>query len=694
MEELEFDAPEPKRPGTVPKGLEPDALDAGYEARFAPIDFREALNDEQYAAVTADMGPALVLAGAGSGKTRTLTYRVAYLLTQGIAPWQILLLTFTNKAAREMLDRVEDLTGVPRQKFWGGTFHSIGQRIIRTHAEKVGLTKNYTILDQGDAESLFGDVIRGIDAKFTKNKENPKPRVILEIISYARNTRRDLRKVIEEKYPWFDYLADAFVSFAQKYEAQKKEQQVADYDDLLELWLVLLEKHEEVRQPYHARFRAILVDEYQDTNKLQSAIIDQLAHEHQVMAVGDDAQCIYTWRGANFANILTFPDRHPGTRIHKIETNYRSTPQILGFANGVLLAQPAESGYAKELRAVRAKADRPFLIPVMDGRQQAQIVIRRIEALHEEGRRFSDIAVLYRAHYQALDLQLEMTRRGLPFVITSGVKFFEQAHVRDLTAQIRFVHNPRDVAAFKRMTQLLPKIGERTAERLYSLAHDALFATEGGLYEKGDSAFARLHEDKLVGKVPADAREEWADLVHTLVDIDTAIRGGSPQQVVRVAVEGWYAGFIRNLYANYLSRLDDLEGLVAFAERFESVVDLLSQLVLLNSETSDKSVDLSEDSVRLTTIHQAKGLEYPVVFVIGLADGLFPLNRAIEADDLDEERRLFYVAVTRAMDELYLLYPMLNTQGGQGNLRMQPSRFLNEVPEDRYEILRVQSQSW
>lgn len=649
---------------------------------FSPIDFEKELNESQFQAVTAPPGPALVLAGAGSGKTRTLTYRVAWLLSQGVHPGEILLLTFTNKAAREMLSRVEDLTGVGGNRFWGGTFHSIGQRILRFNGKTVGFERNYNILDQGDAEALLGDTIRSADAAFLKNKNNPKAKLLLNIISYARNTRKSLEDVILERYEFFEDLIDPIQRFYRAYMKRKLEQQVADYDDLLEYWLKLLEEDAEVAAHFQNRFRHILVDEYQDTNRLQSSIVDLLGVHHQVMAVGDDAQCIYTWRGANFENIMNFPDRHPGTVIYKIETNYRSTPQILDLANGVLAAQPVGSGYHKELHPVRAPRDIPYVLPVMDGRQQAQFVIKRVMALHNDGCRLSDIAVLYRAHYQALDLQIELSRQGLPFVITSGIQFFEQAHVKDIVSQIRFVSNPQDMAAFIRFTGLLPKVGERTSARIFKQLHELAEAN-------GTTPMQAMFSDRL--KVPAAAREDWTDLAYTLKDIEEATRTRSPQDVMRVSVEGWYSGFIRTVYPNWESRLDDLESLIGFAGRYDDMTELLAQLVLLNSETSDRSVDIDDDSLRLTTVHQAKGLEYPVVFVIGLADGLFPLKRAIDEDNLEEERRLFYVAVTRAKDELYLSYPMINTQGGP-SMRLHPSRFLNELPKNTYEVLRPKLQ--
>ncbi len=655
--------------------------DLPIDARFAPIDFREELNDEQFAAVTAPPGPALVLAGAGSGKTRTLTYRVAYLLSQGIQPWEIMLLTFTNKAAKEMLGRVQDLTGVAGHKLWGGTFHSIGQRMLRIHGTSVALQPSYTILDEGDSEGVLTDAIRSVDAGFLKSKNNPKAKVLKDMISYARNTMEPVAGVVADRYPFFENIGEKVETFHHAYQKRKLEQQVVDYDDLLELWLKLLQQDKEVASKYQERFKHILVDEYQDTNRLQSAIVDMLGAHHQVMAVGDDAQCIYTWRGADFENIMTFPDRHEGTIIHKIETNYRSSPEILNLANSVLQAQPAGFGYSKELHAVRRSHQLPILAPVMDTRQQAQFICARIRHCYDQGASLKDIAVLYRAHFHAMDLQMELSRQQIPYVITSGVRFFEQAHVKDVAAQLRFVHNPRDLSAWHRFVCLLPKIGPRSSEKIYLAAREVA--------EKNRQDFFNvLQSDPVMKKVPAPAKDTWEQLALSLKDLWTANQGSRPSEVVRLAIEGWYTLYLRQNYPNWPQRQEDLESLVGFAGRYETMEELLAQLVLLSSETSDRSVEPSEDSIRLTTVHQAKGLEFPIVFVIGLADGLFPLRRAIEADDTEEERRLFYVALTRAMDELYMTYPMITTGNGPPQ-RNQPSRFLQEIPQDRYETVRM-----
>ncbi|HET7537019.1 MAG TPA: ATP-dependent helicase, partial [Candidatus Didemnitutus sp.] len=637
------------------------------------IDFRAALNDEQYAAVTAPPGPMLVLAGAGSGKTRTLTYRVAYLLAQGVKPHEILLLTFTNKAAKEMLHRVEDLTGVAGHRFWGGTFHHIGHKVLRIYGEAIGLPRSFTILDAEEADGFLRDTVEEIDKVFFKDKTHPRPGVLFEMISFARNTQRDLGEVVMANYPQHEEIIPKIGQFASKYRERKRTQCVLDYDDLLEYWLELLQKAPDVQAYLSNRFRHVLVDEYQDTNVLQSGIVDLMGAHHRVMAVGDDAQCIYTWRGANFENILTFPDRHPGTQIYHVETNYRSTPEILEFANGVLAAQPKGRHFDKSLKAARSSGEQPFLVQTMDSREQAAFVCQRLKGLHEEGRSLSDVAVLYRAHFQALDLQLELSRLGVPYVITSGVRFFEQAHVRDLVALLRFVYNPTDTMAWQRIAILLPKIGDKGAAKLYNLALDQARATQKNYLDA-------LASPEVAAKVPPAAKEEWPKLMDSLLQVADTMRHMKPLNVVEVAIDGWYGDYLKGAFANYSSRMDDLKSLIGFAGRYEEMQDMLAQIVLLNSETSDRSVDPDQDTLKLTTVHQAKGLEYGVVFLIGLADGQFPLRRAIEAGDVEEERRLFYVAVTRAKDELYLIYPKVNTKGGPQML-MAPSRFLQETPD-------------
>ncbi len=654
---------------------------------FPPIDFRGSLNDEQFAAVTAEPGPLLVLAGAGSGKTRTLTYRVAYLLSQGVRPGEILLLTFTNKAAKEMLHRVHELTGIEPARFWGGTFHSIGHRALRMHGEAIGLPRSFTILDAEESEGVLRDAVEETDRTFFKDKTHPRPGPLHAIISMSRNTQLPLAETITRFFPQHDAIKDRVPLFARKYAEKKRDAKILDYDDLLEHWLDLLKKSPDTAAYFAHRFRHVLVDEYQDTNVLQSQIVDLIGSHHRVMAVGDDAQCIYTWRGANVENILTFPDRHPGTVIHRIETNYRSTPQILALANGVLLAQPKGRSFEKELRPHRANSEKPYFVQAMDGREQAQFIVQRIRGLVDEGCSLSDIAILYRAHFQALDLQLELSRLQIPYQITSGVRFFEQAHIRDLVALLRFVYNPSDTAAWNRIAVLLPKVGDKNATKLHAAALDHARLMQQNFIDA-------LATDDVASKVPGAAKEEWPKFVASLQQVSEMMRTMKPHNAVEIAIDGWYGDYLKGAFTNYVSRLDDLKSMIGFASRYEEMQEMLAQIMLLNSETSDRSADPDADALRLTTVHQAKGLEFAAVFLISLADGMFPLRRAIEAGDVEEERRLFYVAVTRARDELYLCFPKVNARGGPAML-LSPSRFLQELSSDLYQPLKMKrSYGW
>jgi DNA helicase-2/ATP-dependent DNA helicase PcrA len=648
-----------------------------------PIDFKAQLNGDQFSAVTAEPGPLLVLAGAGSGKTRTLTYRVAYLLSQGVRPGEILLLTFTNKAAREMLHRVQELTGIEPRRFWGGTFHSIGHRSLRMFGESIGLAKTFTILDAEEAERLLKQVVESQDRGFFKDKTRPRPGPLFGIISLARNTQLTLEATVSRYFPHYSDIVDRLPGFAKAYDLRKREQKVCDYDDLLEHWLSLLRQAPDVAAYFTERFRHVLVDEYQDTNTLQAQIVDTIGAHHRVMAVGDDAQCIYSWRGANFENIMSFPDRHPGTVIHRIETNYRSTPEILNLANGVLMAQPKGRHFDKELRAARGHMEKPYIVQAMDDREQAEFVVKRIRSLHDdEGVSLSAIAVLYRSHFIAVETQIALARAGIPYHITSGVKFFERQHIRDLVALLRFVYNPADEQAWARIAVLLPKVGEKGAQKLHA-------AALGHAREAQRNFIDALAEGEVRSKVPKGAQEEWEKLAVSLKQVADAMQAGRPADAVETAIDGWYGDYLKGAYADYQDRLEELNALVGFAQRFEETQDFLAQILLLNSETSDRHVDTEADAVKLTTVHQAKGLEYDVVFVIGLADGQFPGRRSIEAGDVEEERRLFYVAVTRARNELYLSFPKIASRPGPGGMMLTPSRFLQELSPNLYQELKI-----
>ncbi len=670
------------------------------------VDYAAELNEQQLAAVTAPPGPLLVIAGAGSGKTRTLTYRVAYLLENGIDPRNILLLTFTNKAAREMLGRVVNLLPIDASGLWGGTFHSIGNRILRRHGTALGYSSGFTIMDREDQKDLIDAVVAsaGIDPKEIRF---PKGDVLAEIFSFVVNTENPLEELLAEKFPYFLPLLERIQDVRERYEKKKKTTNSMDFDDLLQKTLSLFQQHERIAEIYRRQFQFILVDEYQDTNKIQADLVDLLARDHHnVMVVGDDAQSIYSWRGANFQNILEFPKRYPGypdAQVFKIEMNYRSVPEILEVANAAIAANVHQ--FRKHLSATReSKALKPALVALNDSGEQAQFVAQRILEVRDEGVDLNDIAVLYRAHYHAVELQLELSRRGIPYQITSGIRFFEQAHIKDVTSFIRFVANPRDEVAFKRMVKLLPGIGNRTAENLWRSWENSLAAvaagddrgpeatsTPTGVSEPGYNFGERLR----ALSVPAKSKKLWEQLAHTLDEIAPAGQLNMPSEMITSVVEAIYDDYAKANFTNYELRREDLNQLAIFARQFKDVHEFLSQLALISNVDAEAATTPVSDkeSVNLSSVHQAKGLEFHTVFVIWLTDGMFPSNRSLDTREaLEEERRLFYVAITRARDELYLAYPQMRLSGGYGDVFQRPSRFLQEIPNNLVEDWQVRRQ--
>ncbi|MCW5559956.1 MAG: ATP-dependent helicase, partial [Verrucomicrobiae bacterium] len=468
------------------------------------------------------------------------------------------------------------------------------------------------------------------------------------------------------------------------------------------LWLQLLRDHEDLREVYGRRFQHVLVDEYQDTNRLQAELLDRLTEGHgNLMAVGDDAQSIYSWRGANFANILGFPERHPDTQVFRIETNYRSTPEILSLANAALAANTRQ--FPKQLHPARPSGPKPVLVVCQDAAEQAAFVAQRVLELRDEGRRLDDICVLYRSHFHALEIQLELTRRNIPFFITSGLRFFEQAHIKDVAAYLKLVTNPRDELAFKRLVRMLPGIGGKGADKLWTRFHGALGPApepaapvvavsdnDGGadpevLPMETDPVPVAPALSAISEAVPRKTAASWAQFSATIAQCEAPEIRRSPSALIRLVVEADYADYLKATYENARNRLEDLDQLANYAGQFHGCAEFLSQLALQTNLEAEEGAGRSgredEDRLRLSTVHQAKGLEFGAVFVIMLCDGLFPSARSLEMlDVLEEERRLFYVATTRAKDELYLAYPLMRLTQGSLSLQ-QRSRFLMEIPK-------------
>lgn len=654
------------------------------------INYRAELNDQQFAAVTAAPGQALVIAGAGSGKTRTLTYRVAYLLDNGIPPENILLLTFTNKAAREMLERVQNLLPVETNRLWGGTFHSIGNRLLRKHGDRLGLRQGFSIMDREDQKDLLETVVSssGVD---TTSYRFPKPEVLGEIFSLADNTGTAIPQILATRYPYFEPVTAGIQKIRELYTTKKLETNNVDFDDLLTMALRLFQENPDLLERYRRTFQFILVDEYQDTNTLQCGLIDLLTGEDgNLMVVGDDAQSIYSWRGANLKNILEFPERYPRARVHKIEVNYRSVPEVLALANRSIACN--EGQFEKALQPAREGGRMlPALVPLDNGGAQAAFVAQRILELRDEGVELNEIAVIYRAHYHSLEIQLELTNRGIPFQITSGLRFFEQAHVKDVAAFMKFAVNRQDEVSFMRLVRLVPGIGGASAAKMW----EAWMQTSAATGTVTHHAFVEaLHQLK----VPKKAAKTWEQTAYTLGELlDGEGKSVPPSAMIRSIIEGVYEDYMHAKFKNADQRQQDLEQLGNYAMKFSDITEFLTQLALVSGVETDERPDATTretEAVTLTTAHQAKGLEWHAVFAVWLADGMFPNNRVIEdggGEGLEEERRLFYVTVTRAKDELYLTYPVMNFQARDGEVLQRPSRFLQELPQDLMEKWNVRS---
>lgn len=653
------------------------------------VNYRADLNDEQYSVVTAGAGPLLVIAGAGSGKTRTVTYRVAWLIESGVDPARILLVTFTNRAAREMIRRVETLVQSDVRKIWGGTFHSIANRILRRHAQSIDYLPNFTILDAEDAKELIELSIQdaGID---TKAKRFPKPEVLSDIFSFASNRDMMIRDSLPRHYPHFEHLSSQIEQVDRIYQARKLERNAMDYDDLLLNWKRLLVEKPETGDYWADNFQHILVDEYQDTNKIQAEIIDLLASRHRnVMVVGDDAQSIYSFRGAHFANIYTFKDRYTDAQEFRLETNYRSRPEILMAANASISQNRKQ--LPKTLRAVRPSIGQaPALIPCRDSDQQAAFVAGRILELRQDGVPLTDMAVLYRSHWHAMELQMELTRRDVPYTVRSGVRFFEQAHIKDVTSYLRIVVNPRDEIAWKRVLKLIPSVGNATASRIWeriSFAEEPLALVIRADFEARPRA--------------ASAWQEFVKLIGGLISPENIDR---PAAQIAFVLSSGYEEYLENTYENADLRAEDLRQLANYAARFGSTEEFLSELALVNTErfgspqsTTAEDVVMGGDEdekLVLSSVHQAKGLEWKEVFLIWAADGKFPSARSLrDSESEEEERRLFYVALTRAKDELYITYPLVVTDWSRQTVIQKPSRFIYEVPRDLFEVWSVEEES-
>jgi DNA helicase-2/ATP-dependent DNA helicase PcrA len=638
------------------------------------VDYAGELNPEQLAVVMHSGGPMLVLAGAGSGKTRTVVYRVARLLEDGADPNSILLLTFTNRASREMLSRVGLLLGRDAGRVTGGTFHSVGNRLLRRFGDRLGYPSNYGILDREDSRDLMGNALTDV-VPSTPGKRLPGAAVLVEVYSFVINTGRSLEETVAGRFPQFSGDLEVMQAVFRRYLERKRAASVMDYDDLLLNWLLLLRKHDEVRRQLATRFQHVLVDEYQDTNRLQADIVDlMLGGGRNLMVVGDDAQSIYAFRGAEYANILSFPERYADCTTFRLETNYRSLPPILDLANASIVNN--ERQFSKHLRPVREGGEQPVVCAAPSPESQAAFVAQRILEVVDEGVPLPEIAVLYRNHSHSLELEVELTRRNIPYEVRSGLRFFEQRHVKDVLVHLRFLANPRDEVAFTRMARLRPRLGQRLVARIWQTLAGAT-----------DPLAALRSVDGAALSLPGAAAHSVRQLAELMARLEKL--RSRPGEMVREVVSSGYREYVRSQLDNAPARLDDLEQLALFADGYEGLDAFLDEVTLMN-ELSGEDVAAEEgerERVTLSTIHQAKGLEWRVVFVVWLAEGRFPTARA---EDMEEERRLFYVACTRAKDELLLCYPMVARDRYRVDVILETSRFLSELPDESYQRWQVQ----
>jgi DNA helicase-2/ATP-dependent DNA helicase PcrA len=623
------------------------------------IDYKNELNKAQLEAVESINGPYLVIAGAGSGKTRVLVHRVAYLVEQGVRPDQILLLTFTRRAAEEMLRRATLLLDERCKKISGGTFHSFANMILRKYAKLLEISNNFTILDQADAQDAV-NLVRTQLGYHKSEKRFPRKHAILEVISKSVNKSQEIADVLYDEYPQFMEFSEEIKKIRTEYNKYKRQKSLLDYDDLLVFLKNLLSKHEDVRRNLSAKYKYIMVDEYQDTNKLQAHIACLLAADHaNIMVVGDDAQSIYSFRGANFKNIIDFPKIFKNTKIITLEENYRSTQPILNLTNAVI--RQAKEKFEKHLYTKKKEGNLPVFLDCPDENSQSRYVADKILELREEGLELKDMAVLFRSGWHSNDLEIELAGRNIPFAKYGGQKFVEAAHIKDLLSYLRIAYNAQDQVSWLRALLLIPKIGPKTATKIIEAVID----------DTKDKELLRKNE-------------ELAKLLELLKSVDC--RRDAPAKTIEKFLS-YYQPLLKIKYDDFNKRLNDLDSLLRIADRYKTTEQFLVDMALEPPERSLVEAgkrDKDDSPLTLSTIHSAKGLEWHTVFLIYVAEGHLPSYLSLETEDeIEEERRLFYVAATRAKVNLFLLKPHIDRSprsfmDGGGSVFTQVSRFLEQ----------------
>ncbi|OGH65896.1 MAG: hypothetical protein A3B90_00040 [Candidatus Magasanikbacteria bacterium RIFCSPHIGHO2_02_FULL_41_13] len=661
------------------------------------IDYKNELNGEQLRVVLHGDGACLVLAGAGSGKTRTITFRVAYLLEKNIAPENILLVTFTNKASREMISRVEGLMHGKVRLPWAGTFHHIGYRILAQYAGLLGYKQNFSILDSEDSKDILKQCLKE-EGGDRSDKKFPSVTVVSSILSFARNAEKSLADVLEEKYPQWSDFVEMFGRLASEYEKKKKAANAMDFDDLLLNLRNLLQNSEAVRKKFASQFQYVLVDEYQDTNTIQASIIELFSSVHKnLLVVGDDAQSIYSFRAANIANILDFEKKYADAEVFRLETNYRSTPEILDLANEVIGNNINQ--YKKELRSIRKSEVRPEVQAYTDQREEAESVAQKIQDRIESGTPLKEIAVLFRASHHSQALEVELTKRHIAYDYRGGTRFFERAHIKDVLGFLRAFNNFEDTVAWSRILTMQTGIGPGAAEKI--IAQLPVIASEqrersnlGEGREIASPDSVGLAITAIGEALAARAKVGFKEFLNMWRHLEGS--DGSPSGLIRAVLDSNYKNYLEREYPDYRERANDIEQLAIFAEKETDLSKFLAEAGLQENFARPQERDshvVDEDKIVLSTIHQAKGLEWEAVFILNVSAGQFPSDRALNEDKgIEEERRLFYVAITRAKTYLHISYPLVSHMnfGALGG----PSMFLEEIDKDLVESSALSGNSY
>lgn len=621
------------------------------------------LDEEQSKAVLDSGGPSIVIAGPGSGKTKVITHKIAYLISKGIDPKQILLVTFTKAAANEMIHRAQQVSENPLNGMMAGTFHHVCNYLLRKYAKELKLDPNFSILDDEDSSTI---VKHAANACFEKNEKLPSPSVILKIISLAANTQRTVEKTIEDEFGYLYNFDDKIKKIKDKYDELKAEQSALDYDDLLVYADNLLDIPA-VREREASTYMWVLVDEFQDTNKIQYDILKKLSSVHgNIMAVGDDAQSIYSFRGARYENIIEM-SKEKGVKVYKIQTNYRSTPEIVNLINDMI----PNNIFSKVLKPIKPKFERPVVVSTWDSLEEAEFVSKKINEFVNSGIPPFQIAVLYRNHSQSMDLQIELSKSKIPFYVRSGVRFTDSKHIKDVLAFLRVMMNPKDSLSWMRIFQLFYGVGKKSIDRIIS---EEEFKRDPLEFAKSMSKFGDKYEkiEYIFKKVSSNDK---------------------PDEILNHVFEGFYSDYLAMNFEDRVERQLDIKRIIEIAGRYDDINDFLTDLAITEEIDIDRKRNSREESVTLTTVHRAKGLEWDVVFVISVNPGDFPSSFAINDKKIDEEERVFYVAITRAKRYLYICRQMSGSRKPYYGNRMEINGsiydFVERISPSLYEQLKI-----